>query len=140
MRKVKLLIFVLLCFFIFQFKTQALDNGAYIIRSSINNNMVLDVTGGSTSNGTNIQLFQYNGTKAQKWQITGLNNGYYKISSFLDLGKVLDVAGAGKLNGTNLQLHQDNSTNAQEWIIKEAYNGYYYIISRCNVLYLDVDS
>ena len=119
---------------------KTIDDGIYTIRSSINSSMVLDVAGGINNNGTNIQLYQTNGARGQKWKITYLGNGYYSIDSLLDLTKTLDVAAAGKKNGTNLQLHEKNHSRAQEWIIKDAGNGKYYIMSNCNGLYLDVDS
>ena len=140
MKKINLIIFTIILFLIFSFNAKALSNGVYIIHSSIDNNFVLDATGGNTKNGTNIQLFQSNGTKAQKWSITNLENGYYMITSLVSPSQNFDVAGGGKTNGTNLQLHQNNGTKAQEWLIKETGDGYYYLMSNCNGLYLDVDT
>ena len=117
---------------------KTIANGNYVIRSALNNNKVLDVTGASKKSGTNVQLYQYNGSNAQIWNITYLKDGYYKISSKLNNQLVLDVFGANKNNGANVQVHYNNNSNAQKWFIKEAGGGYYYLISRCNVLNLDV--
>ena len=115
-----------------------ISNGFYRIVSALDNNMVLDLYNGFDLNGTNVQLYKSNGTKAQKWEVTYLDNGYYKISSMLDLTKSFDVASAGTKNGTNVQIYDSNNSLAQQWVIKDAGNGYFYIISNCNGLYLDV--
>lgn len=115
-----------------------IKDGIYRIASALDNSKVIDLYGGYKSNGTNIQLFQSNGTNAQKWKIEYLKNGYYKIISLVDLSKSFDVAGWGIANGTNLQLYENNNLISQQWVIKDAGNGYFYIISNCNGLYLDV--
>lgn len=118
--------------------SKVISNGFYRIVSALDNNMVLDLYNGFSSNGTNVQLYKSNGSNAQKFEVTYLDNGYYKISSMLDLTKSFDVASAGTANGTNVQIYDNNNSLAQQWVIKDAGNGYFYIISNCNGLYLDV--
>ncbi len=115
-----------------------IDNGLYRIVSALDNNKVIDLKNASTSNYNNVQLYQSNGSNAQKFEVTYLDNGYYKISSLLDLTKTFDVDAAGVKNGTNVQIYDNNNSLAQQWIIKDAGDGYFYIISNCNGLYLDV--
>lgn len=119
--------------------TQPIENGTYHISTALNTNYVLDLTGGSTSNGANIQLYKnaFNGN--QSFKVTRLKDGYYEITSAKS-GKALDVASAGKKNGTNVQQYTRNNTDAQKWEIRSAGDGYYYIVSKCNGLYLDVTS
>ena len=119
-------------------KTSKIKNGNYVIRSALNHNKVLDVKGGSKISGTNVQLYHYNGSNAQIWNITYLKDGYYKISSKINTKLVLDVSGGKRINGANVQVYNSNNSNAQQWLIKEAGGGYYYLISRCNALNLDV--
>lgn len=118
--------------------SKVISNGFYRIVSALDNNMVLDLYNGFSSNGTNVQLYKSNGSNAQKFEVTYLDYGYYKISSMLDLTKSFDVASAGTANGTNVQIYDNNNSLAQQWVIKDAGNGYFYIISNCNGLYLDV--
>ena len=118
--------------------SKVISNGLYRIVSALDNNMVLDLYNGFSSNGTNVQLYKSNGSNAQKFEVTYLDNGYYKISSMLDLTKSFDVASAGVKNGTNVQIYDNNNSLAQQWVIKDAGNGYFYIVSNCNGLYLDV--
>ena len=115
-----------------------IDNGLYRIVSALDNDKVVDLTSASTSNYSNVQLYQSNGSNAQKWEVTYLDNGYYKISTLVDLTKSFDVNSAGTKNGTNVQIYDNNNSIAQQWIIKDAGDGYFYIISNCNGLYLDV--
>lgn len=114
-----------------------IPDGTYIIESALNSNKVLDIKSGKVSKGTNVQLYDYNGTNAQKWNVKYLGNGYYSISS-INNNIVMDVKGAGKSNGTNVQIWPNNNTSAQIWIIKSDGNGYFNIMSKCNNLYLDV--
>jgi hypothetical protein len=67
----------------------------------------LDVRGGSTADGTQIQLYTCNGTAAQTWTRNG--------STLRALGKCLDVSGSGTANGTKIQLWTCNGTGAQSW-------------------------
>lgn len=116
---------------------KTLENGTYIIASLLNTNKVLDISGGATNSGANLQIWDNANVKQQKFLVTYLNNGFYKITCQRS-SKVLDVAGAGNENCTNVQQYQPNGTTAQQWIIKDVGDGYYSIISRCNGLYLDV--
>ena len=116
---------------------QTIKNGTYVMSSALSSRMVLDVSGGSTANCANVQVWESANVSQQKFKITYLNNGYYKIECAKSK-KVLDVMNAGKTNGTNVHQYQSNNTEAQDWIIKNAGNGYFYIVSRCNGLYLDV--
>lgn len=116
---------------------QTIPNGTYYIATALNTNYVLDLTGGSSSNGANIQLYKNAFIDNQSFNVKYLGNGYYEISS-VKSGKMLDVASAGKKNGTNVQQYTRNNSDAQKWTIKDAGNGYYYIVSKCNGLNLDV--
>ncbi|WP_371483281.1 RICIN domain-containing protein [Kitasatospora sp. NBC_00315] len=55
-------------------------------------------TGGNTVVGTAVQLYDCNGSVAQKWQHTG--NTFVNPNS----GKCLDAAGQGTADGTRLQI------------------------------------
>ena len=118
---------------------KTIEEGTYYIKSAVNTKKVFDVTGNSSSNGANIQLWEKSAesTDNQKFEVKYLSNGYYEIKA-KHSGKVLDVAGAGTTNGTRIQQYDSNGSDAQKWIIKEAGGGYYYLISKCNGLYIDI--
>ena len=89
-------------------------DGFYSIQN-IGSGKYLDVTGAKVANGSNIQQYTGNGTKAQKWQLVQTNAGY-KIVSALNNAYVIDLAGANTSNGANIQLYQNNNTKAQSWV------------------------
>ena len=117
--------------------TPIIANGVYTISSSLNKSKVLDIAGASDKNSANLQLWNKNNTKAQKFKIAYIGEGYYEIEACCS-GKVLDITRSGHKCGTNVWQYQKNNTDAQKWLIKSAGNGYYYIVSKCNGLYLDV--
>lgn len=105
-----------------------IGNGYYTITSYANEWMVLDVTGGSAASGTDIQLFQSNGTNAQKWIIKA-EDGYYSLISSLD-HMYLDIENGDIKSGVGLQIYQPNDTEAQKFTFTKVdepkiENGYY---------------
>ena len=116
---------------------QTIQDGVYVIASGLDESKVLDISGASTEDSANVQIWANDKVDQQKFRVTYLNNGYYKITS-VKSDKVLDVADGGKTNGTNVQQYNSNNTYAQQWIIKSTGDGFFNIISRCNNLYMDV--
>ncbi|MER8036141.1 lectin [Streptomyces hydrogenans] len=68
----------------------------------------LDIKGGSSADGTAVQLYGCNGTAAQHWTLAG--DGTVRV-----LGKCLDVKGGATAAGTPVQLYACNGTAAQDW-------------------------
>ena len=116
----------------------SVEDGVYIISSEVGEGKVLDIAGGSTANGGNVQIFQNNRTFAQYWRIERVGE-HYRISNSIT-GIVLDVDNAGKQNRTNAQVFQWNGSDAQLWDFVKQGNGSYAIRSVCNGLMLDVDN
>ncbi|SEQ82602.1 choice-of-anchor D domain-containing protein [Microlunatus flavus] len=71
----------------------------------------VDVRKSRTKNGTAVQLYTCNQTKAQAWAHDG--------TTFRSLGKCLDVKKSGTKNKTKVQLWGCNGTDAQDWTIGE---------------------
>ena len=117
---------------------KVLDDGIYKISSGLNNNKVLDISGGSANNGANLQLWNTDYVQQQKFQITYNSSGKYYVIKALHSNKVLDVAGNGKTDGTNVCQYENNNSNAQKWVLRDAGNGYFYIVAVYSGLYLDV--
>lgn len=111
-------------------------DGAYVIRSALNDKMVLDVSAGSTANGANIQIYEYNGSNAQKFLITNDAKGYVTIKN-MGSGKFVSVDGKG-WNGNNvMQSAQSNGWN-QKWIIVKTNNTYQIVSALNDSFVLDV--
>lgn len=140
MKKVFLIVIFILTFFlgIISVKAKEIEDGTYIISSSIDCHYSLDLDGATAKNSSNIQLYQSNWTNAQKWKITKGMDGYYTIRSQINNDYVLDVVGGQFANSTNVDLYQNNGTNAQKWIIKS--NGdYFNIFTYDNKYSLDIN-
>jgi len=82
-----------------------------VLQSGVAANRCLDVSGAGTANGTNVQLYQCNGTHAQKWMLTQAG----ELRSAVASDMCLDVDNAGTADWTNVQLYQCNGTHAQKW-------------------------
>ena len=65
----------------------------YYIREKISGNY-LDVQNGGTDSGTVIQLFPFNGTKAQQWKVTACDDGYFKLQPQNAPAMCMDVKNA----------------------------------------------
>lgn len=138
-----LFLFLLLLFVKTTFAEKLSSGKTYIIRSAMNNNYVIDVYYMGTANGTNIQLYHYNGVGdsgegAQKFIISSTGNGYYKIIN-TNSNKAIDVSGCIAGNGVNVHLWEQNGTDAQLFRFESAGNGLFYIKNKLGY-YLDVDN
>ncbi len=69
----------------------------------------MDLTSGGTANGTQVQLYDCNGTGAQKWQASG--------GSLINpqSGRCLDATGPSSANGTRLQIWDCTGGANQKW-------------------------
>ena len=121
----------------FKLKSVALINdGTYVIQSAIVTPMVLDISGGSTSNGGNVQIYRSNGTAAQQFVIKHLGGGIYSIQN-ANSGLMLDVACGSTANSANVQQYAWNNTDAQKWFI-DFVDGIFTFRSAVSNKYLDV--
>ncbi len=102
--------------------TVALEDGYYVIYSRTNSSECLDVPGGSFVEGTAVQLYDANGSNAQKWAVKSMGDGLYSITSVRS-GDVLDVEGASATSGTTVQQWLRNGSSAQRWSISIGESG-----------------
>ena len=117
--------------------TRTLEDGIYSIKSQINKKFVLDVSGASSDNTANVQIWTNVNENQQKFKIKYNTDGYYTIEN-VKSRKVLDVKnGIGK-SGNNVWQYESNGSDAQKWIIKKNSDNTYSIISKINNLYVDV--
>lgn len=98
-------------------------NGTYFIRIASRANSVLDVSGGSSADGANVQIWQNNDTGAQKWNFSRNVDGSYTIVNAASR-KALDVKDAAASSGTNIQQWSRNGSAAQRWYIEYVSGGF----------------
>ncbi|HSX15559.1 MAG TPA: RICIN domain-containing protein [Candidatus Saccharimonadales bacterium] len=94
-----------------------------------------DVAGGSTANGAAVQIYDGNGTPAQRWQFTRNAEGYYSIQNVAS-GKYLDAPGASGTPGTEMQIYDGNGSCAQTWAV-QLMGSSYKLLNACSGLALD---
>ncbi|TCL59153.1 RICIN domain-containing protein [Allofournierella massiliensis] len=115
-----------------------IQEGVYVISSMLDTSKVLDIVGGSAADTANLQLYQSNGSYAQRFAITAQGDGSYKITN-MGSGKALDVVYGSSTPGTNVWQYSSNDSAAQQWYFEKGENGAYFLRSKCNGLYLDVN-
>lgn len=111
--------------------TQAVNDGTYAIVSALNGNKAIDVYGGNVHSNANVNLWDRNGTIAQKWKIT--YNPEKRAYSLVNptSGKALYLADAKTTNGTNIQLGNLDSTCASYWKINRSVDSSIMLLSAC---------
>ncbi|WP_371775253.1 ricin-type beta-trefoil lectin domain protein [Streptomyces sp. NBC_01438] len=75
----------------------------------------VDVAAANSANGTPVQLYDCNGSAAQRWSVGA--DGTIRA-----LGKCLDVASGGTANGSVVQLWDCNGSAAQRWAVSAAHD------------------
>ncbi len=114
-----------------------ISNGTYIVRSALDPNKVMDANrGAEVADGTNVELYSYNGWTNQQYEISHVGSGWYKIICCWG-NKSLDVNNFSKENEANVELYRWHGGDNQLWRFIPAGNGYYYIQSKLGT-YLDV--
>ena len=105
--------------------------------------MVLDVNGGSSAPGTNIQTWLTHGGASQKWRLNSertIDDGLYAIQSVADPTQAIDVYGEYSQNGTNVQLWDKHLEGAQRWYVEYQPGGYYTLLNPSSQKYLDLNT
>ncbi len=79
----------------------------------------LDVADAVSASGTNVQIYEPNGSNAQLWSVERAEDGSYVFHSALDPRFVLDVDGGLFANGTNVQIWEENGSAAQRFRLND---------------------
>ena len=120
-----------------------LTKGGILVRSKLNNSLVLDISGANTSAGANVQVYSNNGTYAQKYRVRStdlLDNNRSFVFINETSGKALDVSNGSHANGAVVQLYEVNGTGSQCFKAVAAGNGKYYLQNIQSGKYIDVDT
>ena len=105
-------------------KAAAPAGGTYLLVSSANRNLTMDLAGGSLNNGANIQLWRKNGTSHQTFTFTALGGGKYKIVN-TGSGKAVESAGGSSAEKANIDQSSYSGSAYQQWRIWENSDGSY---------------
>ena len=116
---------------------QTLTDGVYAVASSLDANIVLDVSWASYENGARVNGWSNAKRQWQKFQFT-YHDGYYSIKS-VNSGKNLDVEGGSWGNGTHVVQWDETDAANQLWSLSASEGGAYALVSKCNGLALDLE-
>lgn len=115
----------------------SVPNGTYVISSTGNSNLCLDVIGGSKDNGTRLQLYPKNGSNAQSFRLTRNSDGTYAIAN-VGSGKVVEIAGSNVFRGGTIQQWDDAGIATQRWYLESNSDGTFSFRNANSNMYLDV--
>lgn len=113
-----------------------IPKGCYAFATRLDHTEFLDVNGGGTENGTNIQIWDQNDGQAQMFYIFPVGGGWFGILN-INSRKAVDVAGGQRGNSVNVQLYDWNGTDAQLWQAEAAPEGGCFLRNKLGY-YLDV--
>src|SRR6185437_11174415 len=97
----------------------------------------LDASGAGTTDGTQIQEWECNGTGAQAYAVLDQGDGTVNLLN-THANKCVDVYGAGTGNGNKIDLWDCNGTVAQKFILRPSGNGFVNIVNPNSNKCLDV--
>lgn len=92
-------------------------NEAYFIEA-LHGNKALDVNGGKKEDETNVQLYDFNGSLAQQWEIKELEDNTYTIIS-KNSNKCLDIKWGIIQDGSNIQIYEAYNSNNQKFVFNK---------------------
>lgn len=121
--------------FVFGKTNTLLTDGIYTIESAVDSNKALDIDNSSTEDFASLQIFEKNGTDAQKFYIHKLNDGSFEVQALCS-NKIL-TAGAIKCRERVCQRSRQNS-DLSKWAISPAGDGYFCILSNPGGLAMSV--
>ncbi len=98
-----------------KFKFFTSENNEYLKIRLSSVNAFVDVAGGESNNGTEIQIYEGNNTSSQNFRFLYVNNGRFKI--FNENGKILQLQEKSSANGNKILLWGDNDGPHTEWIL-----------------------
>lgn len=110
--------------------------GYYVIASKNEDHLVYTVDDDSFSDGSLLQLAEYNDKMTQKYVLsecaipgkeTEIVDGVYRMYPVEAYGFAVEVQGGSLSVGANVQLYTNNGTGAQEWQVKR--QGSWYTIT-----------
>jgi hypothetical protein len=117
-------------------------NGRYVLVNR-NSGKVMEVAGGSTAAGANLQQGTNSGTTFQQWNVSPVDSrivGDFSYFTFTAVhsGKSPDILNWSLDNGGNVIVYDDAKGANQQWFLDYAEDGWFYIRSRHSAKCLQV--
>jgi hypothetical protein len=117
-------------------------NGRYVVVNR-NSGKVMEVAGGSSAAGANVQQNNYTGATYQQWNVLPVDSrigGDFSYFTFTAVhsGKAADVLNWSLANGGNIDAWDDAKNAVQQWYLEYAEDGWFYIRSRYSAKCIEV--
>ena len=121
---------------------QPVINGKYVLVNR-RSGKVMEVAGGSSVAGANLQQGSPAGAKYQQWNVTPVDariGGDFSYFTFTAVhsGKAPDILNWSHDNGGNIVTWDDTKGSNQQWFLEYAEEGWFYIRSRHSAKCLEV--
>ncbi|WP_273396105.1 RICIN domain-containing protein [Thermophilibacter mediterraneus] len=115
------------------------EDGTYVISTSLDAGKALDVRDWSTQKAAAIQLWDYAATPNQQFEIERLESGFYRVTN-VHSGLALQVAHGSVLPGMGIEQRgaEGETPAAQQWAIRAREDGTYELQNVASGLMLDV--
>ncbi len=127
MKKVFLLAILLIVVTVTQAQVKIQEGVKYTIQHR--NGRVLEIPGGSTNNGANVDLWNNGKSTNQQFTFVTAGDGYWYIKN-VKSGKALDIVKGNDKTRTNIQQFAANLSNNQKFKIVDAGSGWMYIVTK----------
>ena len=118
-------------------------NGKYVLVNR-NSGKVMQIEGGATTAGANLEQGAYTGATSQQWNVTPVDSriggdfSYYAFTA-VSSGKVPDVLNWSLDNGSGVIVWDDTKGANQQWYLEYVSDGWFYIRNRNSAKCLDVN-
>ena len=108
-----------------QWKAVYVGGGSYkFLPMHSTTGLAMDTRAAAADDGTNIELYTDNGTKAQRFKLRLTGDGSYQIEPECAPGKVLTNHGGGVAGGENISIYAINGENVEQcWYFEPADTG-----------------
>ncbi len=106
-----------------------IDAGAVVLQN-VSAGKVLDVNGGSTSNGANVQVYSRNGSAAQRFfldSVEPVKNATFVLHSGANYNQVIDLNNSSPNDGAKVTTWGSNNGDNQKWNVTGNGDGTYRI-------------
>ncbi|MCC3869088.1 RICIN domain-containing protein [Terrisporobacter mayombei] len=103
----------------------SIKEGNYTLKNDYSGKF-LNVSGGKTANGTNINIYEGNGKKSQTYRIYKINSSYALSSTCTSSEKLVNVKGDKVKANANVMLYEKSGKghSTQRWIFEKVSGGY----------------
>ena len=106
-----------------------LEEGVYLVQLAFAPSYVLQVAGGSSSAGANIELHASDMSLSQRFEVSiEEGSGFYRFVN-IGSGKVLDIAGSPLASGSNVEQNEPSDSLSQRWVVSGNDDGTFTIAS-----------